>query len=65
MFYKQALLTITNYERIKAIKKVEDWDEEHFFYNPRILKQSDITWNLTKHCDDNKSLKTFISWEKL
>ena len=34
--------------------KVEEWDKEHFFFNPLILNQSDETWNLTKHCDDKK-----------
>ena len=57
-FYQQALLTITKYDRLKAIKKVEDWDEEHFFYNPLILTQRDATWNLTK-------IRKLTNWEKL
>ena len=42
-FYREALMTVTTFDRVKGIPEVKNWDEENIFYNPLVKSRSDKT----------------------
>ena len=52
-FYKEALLAVAKLDIRKGIKKVEDWDQEHLFYNQLFMKENGKLLFLTKYCEEN------------
>ena len=52
-FYKEALLAVSKLDIRKGIKKVEDWDQEHLFYNQLFMKENGKLLVLTKYCEEN------------
>ena len=51
-YYKEALLAVAKFELKKGIKKVEDWDKEHVFYNPLFKTKNGKTFNSTKYFEE-------------
>ena len=56
-FYKEALLSMTNFEITKGIKDVQQWDREHLFYNPLFTRENGKILSLTKYCERKKIYK--------
>ena len=56
-FYKEALLSMTNFEITKGIKDVQQWDREHLFYNPLFTRENGKILSLTKYCEKKKIYK--------
>ena len=56
-FYKEALKSVTTFQRRKGIKEIRDWDEENIFYNPLITNVHGKTFTETKHFRDNGIFK--------
>ena len=42
-FYREALMTVSTFDRIKGIPEVKKWDEENIFYNPLVRSRSEKT----------------------
>ena len=48
-FYKEALISLGNFERRKGIQNVEYWDREHVFYNPLFTRENGKVLSATKY----------------
>ena len=57
-FYTEALSAMATFETRKGIQNVQQWDNEHLFYNPLFTDENGKTFTLTQHCENNK-LYTF------
>ena len=53
-FYKEAFLALGKYVINKGVSNVNQWSEEHIFYNPLFTYENGVTLSLTKYCKDNK-----------
>ena len=53
-FYKEAFKSLANFERRKGVLNVEDWDNEHIFYNPLIVSRTGKTIKETEYFCKNK-----------
>ena len=56
-FYKEALLSMTDFEIKKGIQNIHSWDNEHIFYNPlfrTISGEDEKTLKPTKYLEKNK-----------
>ena len=54
IFYKEALLSLVKFEKRKRIQNLDDWDNEHIFYNPLFLTKNGKTLTPTKFCEKNR-----------
>jgi len=56
-FYKEALKSISLFERKKGIAHINAWDEENIFYNPLIMNKSGKTIKETEYFHENGIFK--------
>jgi hypothetical protein len=56
-FYKEALISVSIFNKIKGLPTVRAWDEENIFYNPLILSNSEKTLIETDYFRTNSITK--------
>lgn len=54
LFYKDALSAMSKFETIKGIPNIQQWDNEHLFYNKLMTGKDGKVLKATKYCEKNK-----------